>query len=111
MHACAVRLGTVYCWGNNRSKQLGRDAHIAFDAPCVVDGQGDYCSVLASPVAGLSDIVTVGAAGNHTCAARRDGRVFCWGSNTFQESGHPLQAFGDLDPQRTPVMVQGLPTF
>jgi alpha-tubulin suppressor-like RCC1 family protein len=121
MHTCAVSYGTVYCWGNNRSKQLGRDQASAFDSPCIVDGQGDYCSVLASPVAGLddavmvgpvaglTDVVMVGAAGNHTCAQRRDGAVFCWGSNTFQESGHPLAAFGDLDPQRTPVLVRGLP--
>jgi alpha-tubulin suppressor-like RCC1 family protein len=109
MHTCAVSRGTVYCWGNNRSKQLGRDAEIAFDSPCVVDGQGDYCPVMASPVAGLAGMVMVGAAGNHTCALRNDGAIFCWGSNTFQESGHPLAAFGDLDPQRTPVRVQGLP--
>jgi alpha-tubulin suppressor-like RCC1 family protein len=109
MHTCAVSGGTVYCWGNNRSKQLGRDAAIAFDSPCIVDGQGDYCPVMASPVADLADMVMVGAAGNHTCAQRSDGTIFCWGSNTFQESGHPLAAFGDLDPQRTPVMVQGLP--
>jgi alpha-tubulin suppressor-like RCC1 family protein len=109
LHTCAVRLGTVYCLGNNRSKQLGRDEHIAFDAPCIVDGQGDYCSVSASPVPGLLDVVLVGAGGNHTCVAQRNGAIFCWGSNTFQESGHPLDAFGDLNPQRTPVQVQGLP--
>jgi alpha-tubulin suppressor-like RCC1 family protein len=109
LHACAVRAGDVYCWGNNDSKQLGRDAQVAFDAPCAANVVGAYCSVLASPVTGIHNIVAIAAGASHTCVANSAGSVQCWGSNTFQQLGYPLNASGDLNPRATPVTVAGLP--
>ena len=108
-HTCAVRLGQVFCWGNNTSKQLGRQEDVLYDAPCTVAGQPTYCSVEASPVAGLARVVTLAAGSSHTCALLDDDSVRCWGSNINQQLGYQLQKFGDLDPRATPVKVQGLP--
>ena len=109
LHTCAVSSGQVFCWGNNTSKQLGRDEDILYDAPCTVAGQPTYCSVSASPVAGLTHVVTLAAGSSHTCALLDDDSVRCWGSNINQQLGYQLQKFGDLDPRATPVKVQGLP--
>jgi hypothetical protein len=38
-------------------------------------------------VPGLHDIVDLAAGPDHTCALRRDGHVFCWGSNMLGELG------------------------
>jgi alpha-tubulin suppressor-like RCC1 family protein len=109
LHTCAVSNGQVFCWGNNTSKQLGRDENVLYDAPCTVAGQPTYCSVSASPVAGLTHVVTLAAGSSHTCALLDDNSVRCWGSNINQQLGYQLQKFGDLDPRATPVKVQGLP--
>lgn len=68
-HVCAVMSsGALYCWGRNSDKQLGigtADPHLR--APQEVD------------VGGLVQHVAAGQ--EHSCAVRRDGRLFCWGSD------------------------------
>ncbi|MBK6533678.1 MAG: hypothetical protein IPF99_30055 [Deltaproteobacteria bacterium] len=64
-HGCMLRDGSLYCWGNNSSGQLG---------------QGDRTN-RAFPIAvpGLTDVVEVDASSATTCARRRGGEVLCWG--------------------------------
>lgn len=56
---------------------------------------GDICSTNADCTADsfcgdgrcISDVVTVAAGYWHTCAARKDGKVFCWGGNDTAQVG------------------------
>ncbi len=83
-HTCARRRdGSVVCWGSNRLGQIG-------DGTCSTRGTG--CPAGAdrlrpTPVAGLADAVEIAAGGAHTCARRGDGRVFCWGKNSYGAIG------------------------
>jgi alpha-tubulin suppressor-like RCC1 family protein len=63
-HACAVRAGTVECWGDNSVCQAG--------AP----GAGP---AFYSSTAGGFQSLSVGA--NHTCALTAAGDLYCWGSS------------------------------
>ena len=97
-HVCA-RLGdgTVSCWGSNEFGQLGTACTSTGYDRCTIGntyGSGlptvDHwwlCRRRPSRIPALRDIVDLAAARDHTCALRRDGRVFCWGSNQFGELG------------------------
>jgi alpha-tubulin suppressor-like RCC1 family protein len=76
-HACAwMTDGTVKCWGQNPSGQLG-------------DGTLD---TNGTPVAvkGLTDAVQVSAGTDHTCAVRTGGKVSCWGSSYRGQVGNGI---------------------
>jgi len=81
-HACAVRQGGVWCWG---------DAGDAERNPVQVGGLG-------------SDVVQVAAGGSHNCALLTGGGVRCWGENNFGQLGDGTET----DSLTTPVTVQGL---
>jgi alpha-tubulin suppressor-like RCC1 family protein len=75
--------GTVYCWGSNRSGQLGNGtttgADICFDGPSVA------CT--ASPVAvavagGLSFTTLYSGGSEYACGLTSGGAAYCWGDNT-----------------------------
>jgi alpha-tubulin suppressor-like RCC1 family protein len=65
---------------------------------------GHACRAGYTCVAGLcgNDAVQV-TAGDHTCALRGDGRVFCWGYNSFGQVGD-----GTMTHRTSPAMVSGL---
>jgi alpha-tubulin suppressor-like RCC1 family protein len=72
-HSCAVRDdGTLFCWGDNTSGQLG-------------DGGVD--SHLEPTRALVSDVVEVVTGRAHTCALRRDRQVRCWGDDAYGQLG------------------------
>ncbi len=62
--------GTVACWGQNESGQLGRGA-----------GAGTI-SPTPARVPGLTDVVAL----DHTCAVDTSGRAWCWGKGPFLRS-------------------------
>jgi len=76
-HGCGVRNdGRVWCWGVDSDGVLGRD-------DCRNgDGSPRFCpDSQGVPVPTLMDEATqVDVGGTHTCALRRDGRVWCWGA-------------------------------
>lgn len=78
-HACAIRGGALYCWGDNRSDQAGAVAtstsNRRFPAPRRLGTDADWTAVAA----GL----------RHTCGIRAGGQVFCWGDATASQIGAP----------------------
>jgi hypothetical protein len=75
-HTCAVLSdGTVWCWGQNQSGQLGNGTTTDAFAPVRVSG--------------LANIQMVTAGYNHTCAGwtSGEGQVACWGDNSFGQLG------------------------
>ena len=90
-HACAYTDdGVVWCWGDNRSGQLGTGDQESHPRPVKVDPSG-FGQVKTNEVL---------AGGTHTCALRDDNSLWCWGGNRFGQLGT-----GDTFPRTVPVQV------
>ncbi|MGO9833342.1 MAG: RCC1 domain-containing protein [Polyangiaceae bacterium] len=90
--ACALLVdGTVLCWGDNASGQLGT-------------GTTSKNSLVPVAVSGLTGVTAV-SAGTATCALLGDGTVWCWGDNSYGELG-----IGAMTPtsSATPLKLPGL---
>jgi hypothetical protein len=95
-HTCAVKNGLVYCWGDNDyCDQLGDGSRADKSYPVLVKGVGG---------SGYLTEVAYSSAGHlHTCAAKTDGTLYCWGCGGRGELG-----IGTLDHEYTPVQVKGV---
>ncbi len=96
-HTCALRSdGTVYCWGQGSSSQLGNGTTtVTQTSPVQVVGVGG---------AGvLSGITAIGAGDTHTCAVGAAGAVYCWGAGTSGKLGD-----NTTTSRNTPVQVVGV---
>ena len=90
LYSCALLSdGTVRCWGDNSTGQLGNGTT-----------SGSSTSVLVS---GLANATSVSAANTFACAALSGGAVRCWGDNTYGQLGN-----GTTTNSSTPVTVSGL---
>ncbi|MEP7157412.1 MAG: hypothetical protein ABI905_16650 [Betaproteobacteria bacterium] len=90
-HTCAVMTnGTVKCWGSNQNGQVGNNSF------------GPEPVTTPTTVAGLSNVVSVSAGHQHTCAVNAAGGVKCWGAPGQLGTGG-VQAFSLV-----PVDVAGL---
>lgn len=75
-HSCALLSnGQLYCWGRNASGQVGDGTTTSRQTPVRVDPTGP------------ADFVAVSANGNFTCAIRATNKLYCWGSNDFDQLG------------------------
>lgn len=128
-HSCALRAGgTVACWGENGSGQLGDGTHTRSSVPVVVDavagataiaaGGASTCAILTDRevtcwgeiasggpalVPQLSDAINITVGNSHACAVRADRTAVCWGRNSDGQLGD-----GTHDDSTTPVPVTGL---
>ena len=91
-HTCALKAdGTVWCWGNNASGELGDGTTTERHSPTQVTG-----------LTGVSVIATT-TSFYGTCVLKTDGTVWCWGQNGVGELGD-----GTVTNRLTPVQVTGL---
>ena len=75
-HTCARKTGTLslWCWGNNLAAELGDGTKVKRSSPVGVVGLS-------------SNVVEVSAGGQHTCARKSDGTLWCWGLNNSGQLG------------------------
>ncbi|MCP4523651.1 MAG: prepilin-type N-terminal cleavage/methylation domain-containing protein [Candidatus Gracilibacteria bacterium] len=87
-HACALAAdGSVSCWGENSSGQLGNGTTTSTDTPVLVTDL-------------LGPVVSLGLHSDHSCAVINDGSIQCWGSNGSGRLGN-----GTNSSSNTPVTV------
>jgi alpha-tubulin suppressor-like RCC1 family protein len=92
-HTCFLRrAGTVACVGNNRYGQTGA-------------GPSQLTHKNPVTVVGLTDVVTIAAGGNHSCALRVDGSVACWGENFYLQVGAANIGVGERFIVYSPLTV------
>ncbi len=100
-HTCALRSdGGVLCWGDGAHGQLGDGdsgaGHLRTKPVRVREGDG-Y----------LGDVVAIAAGNFHTCALRRDGSVWCWGSSEWGQLGTGGSGSAHYSATATPVRLGG----
>lgn len=96
LHAMALLGdGTVRAWGYNYYGQLG-------------DGTSGVFANKPSPVAvaGLDNVIAIGAGATFSVALKNDGTVWTWGSNSMGELGD-----GTTTDRGSPAQVAGLPSI
>jgi len=94
-HSCArLRDGSVRCWGENGTGQLGDGVPFDGGRPDLLEPQ---------PVQGIDDAIAIAAGLSHTCVVHRPGYVSCWGNNFFGQLGD-----GTEQRSSSPVKVLGL---
>ena len=98
-HACALfKNNLAYCWGSNRSRQLGRDAPGLTSVPQFL--QPAFLSDGSAPVTGIPAIV---GGRYHTCLITPLRTLQCWGRNSDGQLGDGTQL-----PRPRPINVTGL---
>lgn len=90
-HTCLLKAdGSIWCWGENSSGQLGDGGNIDSTSPVKVNDPGiSYDSISVSD--------------NFSCGLTSHGAVRCWGNNGSGQLGN-----GQTADSNTPVQVQGL---
>lgn len=129
--ACGVAAAQLYCWGaisgttggrisvpdptpspqliatGGQVRSLGRNC-MTFrvgDAAClssVTDSSRNRFSATTRSVPGTLDFVRVVGSQFHACGQVADGRLYCWGDNTFGQIGD-----GTTSRREVPVLVAG----
>jgi alpha-tubulin suppressor-like RCC1 family protein len=80
--------GSVMCWGNGTSGQLGNNSNSSSSMPVAVSS--------------LSTTTQISARAGHACALLSSGQVMCWGEGTSGQLGD-----GSISDSAVPVAVQG----
>ena len=77
-HTCALKGGSVWCWGWNGYGQLGIDSTADSHVPARVSDSAGFTN---------SGVSAISAAWNDTCALK-DGAAWCWGRNAWGQLGN-----------------------
>ena len=82
-HTCAVLIGAeVSCWGRRLYGRLG-------------DGRADLSFSHIPSAVEISDVVSIAAGRQHTCALLGNGSARCWGDNSSGQTGSVQSVFMD----------------
>jgi alpha-tubulin suppressor-like RCC1 family protein len=99
-HTCARKKDdTLWCWGDNTYGQLGIEMQAGTEASLSLLAAPDQVTAVGRDVAELV------AGANHTCIRKKDGSVWCWGSNVFGQLG---DATDQVRVVASPVPVRAL---
>ena len=102
LHSCGLVDQRAFCWGYNRSGQLGDMnavlSHCWDDPPF-------FCSVDPSPVTIGSPLQKISSGRLHACALTFAGRVLCWGYNIAGQLG---RGFKNEVPRPDPQSISEL---
>jgi alpha-tubulin suppressor-like RCC1 family protein len=92
--SCAVSNGTVYCWGDNTSGQLGNGST---SSDVCVSGESK-CSGQPSAMLGITDAVQVACGADVVCVVRGDaaGTVMCSGDGSVGKLGTGMTTSSDV---------------
>jgi alpha-tubulin suppressor-like RCC1 family protein len=101
-HTCVLIGGGAKCWGDNSKGQLGDGTKTQRLTPVSVSGLG-------------SGVISIAAAGLHTCALVSGGGVKCWGNNlpsrlgdnTVTQSSIPVDVLAGPGPGPTFPLLSG----
>lgn len=94
-HTCGLTpAGKTYCWGSNRSGQLGSGTNLGTEIP----------NPNPLPVDGDPTFTQLTSGSYHTCGVTANGKIYCWGSNWRGQLGNPTN-FGTMNPNPTPLEV------
>lgn len=86
LHGCGIRGdGSLWCWGNNESGQLGVGARVSSARPIQVGHDADW------------QLISAGA--SHTCGVKQDGRLYCWGRGVRGRLGLGVTPGSDVPAQ------------
>lgn len=78
-HTCAIASDNkAYCWGLNTMGQLGDGSFNSSSVPIAVDTSGELSG---------KTILSITAGESYTCAVASDYKVYCWGSNWYNQLG------------------------
>ncbi|MGH7679061.1 MAG: RCC1 domain-containing protein, partial [Gemmatimonadaceae bacterium] len=106
-YTCALTTdGDAYCWGANRTGQLGDGTLVDRNLPTLVAGGLKFVEIVTSSGFATGAFATApsevqGGVG-HTCALTMAGKAYCWGWNGNGELGD-----GTTDDKTTPTPVAG----
>jgi|GEM_PF-3574974 len=90
-HACGLDLeNKAWCWGYNRSSQLGLESSTSQVIPTPVPGGNSYSDIFVNH--------------DNSCGLREDGVLECWGGNVSGQLGN-----GSFENSEIPVTPTGLP--
>ncbi len=79
-HTCATNTaGEIWCWGSNMSGQIGDNTQTT--------GSTDNNRTTPVKVGSDTDWASVTSGDQHTCGAKTDGTLWCWGSNAKGKLG------------------------
>ncbi len=93
-HACAIRNGDLFCWGENGSGEVGVGDALPVSTPAPV-----------LPTASQSFTMVRAGARDQTCAVTNTGALYCWGNNDSTTS----LGVASLDVAVTvPTLVPGM---
>ncbi|WP_170107012.1 RCC1 domain-containing protein [Agitococcus lubricus] len=89
-HVLALRKdGTVWSWGDNKKGQLGYKADgVPYGEPANL--QYDPQQLTPKQIPELKDVVSIAAVGTHSYALSKQGDVYQWGKETFNNDAMAL---------------------
>ena len=104
-HTCALASdGTVRCWGEAIYGQLG------YGNTNEIGGSAQHLPSSAGTVNVGGPVKEIAAGGDHTCALRADGLVYCWGSGAHGELGYGnTNNVGDGHGDKSPLAAGAVP--
>ena len=108
-----TRAGSVRCWGGNAGGQLGDGTNATPKLSPVTTqlcqaganmgsgGSSGAGGSTGTAEAGACTIEELSLAGQHSCARRGDGTVYCWGANGHGELGTGKAGANETKPVKT----------